>query len=100
MNTGCPIGSSAAWQIGLLRCAEEAATATGSPIAVEESAQVEALPQRGADQGKEPGVRGPVVAPDDLESDCKVAAEARTLPPLACVVFGFSCPALWQGSNP
>jgi hypothetical protein len=29
----------------------------------------------------------------DWESDYKVAAEARTLPPSACDEFGFSCPA-------
>ena len=55
MRIGCPIGSSEAWQIGLLRCAQKASAPTGCPIAVEELAQVEALPQGGADQGEEPG---------------------------------------------
>jgi ribose transport system substrate-binding protein len=55
MSNGCPIGSSQAWQIGLLRCAEKLAAATGCPIAVEELAQIKPLPQRGADQREKPG---------------------------------------------
>ena len=54
MRIGCPIGSSQTRQIGLLRRAQEADPATGCPIAVKELAQVEALPQRGADQREEP----------------------------------------------
>ena len=43
---------------------------------------------------------GPIAGPDDWESDCKVAAEAKTYWQLACVVFVFSCLTLWQGPNP
>ena len=72
MNTGCPIGSSEAWQIGLLRCAEEAATATACPIVVEELAQVETLPQRGADQGKEPGEAVAPLAQEGAEAQQQI----------------------------
>jgi hypothetical protein len=42
----------------------------------------------------------PAVAPDGWESDCKVAAEAKTYWRLACVVFDYSRPTLWQGPDP
>ena len=42
----------------------------------------------------------PVAEPNGWESDCKVAAEAKTYWRLACVVFVYSCPTLWQGPDP
>ena len=55
MNCGCPIGLSVTRQISLLWRAEEAAAATGCPIAFEQAAPGQLLPQRRTHQGKEPG---------------------------------------------
>lgn len=55
MRIGCPIGLSLTRQISLLWRAEEAAAATGCPIAFEQAAPVEFLPQGRTHQGKEPG---------------------------------------------
>ena len=54
-GTGCPTGSAEARQIGLLRRAQKAAATSGCPIAFQKAAQFQFLPQRGANQGKEPG---------------------------------------------
>ena len=55
MKRGCPTVSSPAWQIGLFGRAHEVAATTGCPIAVEQAAQIQALPQRGAQQREEAG---------------------------------------------
>jgi len=55
MKSGCPTVSSPAWQIGLFGRAHEVPAATGCPIAVEQAAQIQALPQRGAQQREEAG---------------------------------------------
>ena len=55
MKSGCPTVSSQAWQIGLFGRAHEVAAATGCPIAVEQAAQIQALPQRCTQQREEAG---------------------------------------------
>jgi len=72
MSIGCPIGSSEAWQIGLLGRAQEVPAATGCPIAVEELAQVEALPQGGPDQGEEAGEAVAPLAQEGAEAQQQI----------------------------
>jgi len=55
MRIGCPIDLSEAWQIGLLGRAQETAAATGCPIAGQQAAPVQFLPQGRTHQSKEPG---------------------------------------------
>jgi hypothetical protein len=55
MNCDCPIGLFVAQQIDLLRHTQKAATATGCPIAFEQAAPGQFLPQGRTHQGKEPG---------------------------------------------
>src|SRR5690348_6768251 len=55
MAIGCPTDSSESRQIGLLRCAEKASTASGCPIDLQQTSQFELLPERRTHQSKEPG---------------------------------------------
>ena len=70
MKSGCPTVLSQAWQIGLFGRAHEVPAATGCPIAVEQAAQIQALPQRCAKQREEPSE---AVAP--LAQECTKAQQ-------------------------
>jgi hypothetical protein len=52
---GCPTGLAEARQICLFRLAEEATAAFGCPTAFQQTAQIQFLPKRRAEQGEEPG---------------------------------------------
>ncbi len=55
MRIGCPTALTEPGQIGLLGRAEKASAASGFPIDFQQTAQFEFLPQRRAQQRKEPG---------------------------------------------
>ncbi len=52
---GCPTTSAIARQIGLFGPAQAASAALGCPAAFQEAAQIQFLPERGAEQGEEAG---------------------------------------------
>ena len=55
MRGGCLTASTEFGQIGLLRRAQEPSAATGCPIGFQQAAPFRLLPERGAQQRKEPG---------------------------------------------
>ena len=54
-RSGCPIGSGETGQISLFWVAQESSAAVGCPIAFQQAAEFDFLPEGGADQGEEPG---------------------------------------------
>lgn len=52
---GCPTASAQSGQIGLFGLAEKSSAAGGCPTAFQETAQIQFLPERRAEQGEEPG---------------------------------------------
>ena len=82
MKRGCPTVSSPAWQVGLFGRAHEVAAATGCPIAVEQAAQIQALPQRGAQQREEAGEAVAPLAQERTETQQQIHQQCSpNLPP-------------------
>ena len=77
MSIGCPIGSSQTRQISLLWRAEEAATTTGCPIAFEQAAPGQFLPQGRTHQGEEPGEAVAPLAEAGPEAQKQVNQQCR-----------------------
>ena len=73
-SIGCPTGLAEAHQISLLGRAQETSAATGCPIAFQEAAQFQFLPQGRVDEGKEPGE---AVAPLTQEGETRRAVAAK-----------------------
>src|SRR5712692_10533595 len=77
MSFGCPIGSSQSRQISLFGLAEEAAAAAGCPIALQEAAQVQFLPQRRAHQCEEPCEAVSPLAEEGTETQQHIGQQRR-----------------------
>ena len=77
MSIGCPIGLSHFWQISLLRRAQKAAATTGCPIAFEQMAQVQSLPQRRAQQCEQPCEAVPPLAQEGAEAQQHIDQQCR-----------------------
>jgi len=92
MNFGCPIESSVAGQISLLRGAQKAPAAICCTVAFEQAGQFQFLPQGRADQLKETG--------ETVRPLTEAVAETKAYWRFACVGVELSCPTLWQGPNP
>src|SRR5512135_2701710 len=77
MRIGCPTASSESCQIGLLRRAEKASAASGCPIDFQQTAQFELLPQRRAQQRKEPGEAVAPLAQPSTEAQQEIQQQRR-----------------------
>src|SRR5208282_1210315 len=76
-SIGCPTGSAEARQISLFGLAEETASSSGCPIAFQEAAEFEFLPQSRADQGEEPGEAVSPLAQKGAEAQQHIGQQSR-----------------------
>src|ERR1039458_3269155 len=74
---GCPTGSAKARQIGLLRRAQETTATTGCPLAFQEAAQIEFLPEGRADEGEEAGKTVAPLAQPGAEAQQHIGQQGR-----------------------
>jgi hypothetical protein len=79
MKIGCPIASRQTGQIGLFGRAQEAPAAAGCPIAVEQAAQIQSLPQRRAQQREQPGKAVAPLAQEGAEAQQQITPNPLTL---------------------
>src|SRR5882672_8924094 len=77
MRIGCPTALIEPCQIGLLGRAEKASAACGYPIDFQQTAQFEFLPQRRAQQRKEPGEAVAPLAEPGAEAQQEIQQQCR-----------------------
>src|ERR1017187_4945486 len=76
-RSGCPTGLAEARQICLVRLAEEATAAFGCPTAFQQTAQIQFLPERRAEQGEEPGETVAPASQPGAEAQQHISQQSR-----------------------